>query len=73
MQTGLGKGCKGGEANGSPTRMEQGEQQQQQQQRYMPHTVAPGIKVCTERGINRIHQFHLVRLVVVADSKHKEV
>ena len=39
MQTGLGKGCKGGEANGSPTRMEQGEQQQQQQQRYMPHTV----------------------------------
>ena len=37
MQTGLGKGCKGGEANGSPTRMEQGEQQQQQ--RFVPHTI----------------------------------
>ena len=37
MQTGLSKGGKGGEANGSPTRMEQGEHQQQQ--RYMPHTI----------------------------------
>lgn len=29
METGFGKGCKGSEANGSPTRMEQGQNFQQ--------------------------------------------